>query len=233
MVESGEQEKQVYASEYSNKIILADKPLDMTSADVLNILKRKLKIKKAGHAGTLDPRATGLLVICTDKYTKRINEFIDFDKEYEGVIKIGVKTPSYDTETDEYDMKDVSSITDEDIQKAGKRFMGEILQVPPMHSAIKVKGKRLYKLAHKGKNIEREPRKVFVKRFDLKRIGENEISFNIECSKGTYIRSIANDLGERLGVGGYLRELRRTRVGDFHLSDLDKSEGKIKFKVLT
>lgn len=216
-----------------DKIILADKPLDWSSADVLNVLKKDLNVPKIGHAGTLDPRATGLLVICTGKMTKKINEFIDYDKEYEGIIKIGAVTKGYDTESEEEDIKDVSHIDDAELERARQKFLGEIEQVPPMHSAVKHGGKPLYKLARKGKEIERKPRIVTISRFDIKRLNQNEIFFDITCSKGTYIRSIANDFGKELAVGGYLKELRRTRVGKFILTGLDNESARgIKYKVL-
>lgn len=216
---------------YENRIILADKPKEWTSADVLNLLKKRLGIRKAGHAGTLDPKASGLLVICTGKKTKIISEFIDFDKEYEGIIRIGAKTESYDTETEEYGEINTSHISEDDLKNARDQFLGEILQVPPMHSALKHKGKPLYKLARKGKEIEREPRKVIISAFDIERLDEKEVFFRISCSKGTYIRSIANDFGNILGVGGYLKELKRTRVGDFILGEFENEEKGIRFRV--
>ncbi len=216
---------------YENRIILADKPKEWTSADVLNLLKKRLGIRKAGHAGTLDPKASGLLVICTGKKTKIISEFIDFDKEYEGIIRIGAKTESYDTETEEYGEINTSHISEDDLKNARDQFLGEILQVPPMHSALKHKGKPLYKLARKGKEIEREPRKVIISAFDIERLDEKEVLFRISCSKGTYIRSIANDFGNILGVGGYLKELKRTRVGDFILGEFENEEKGIRFRV--
>lgn len=216
---------------YNDAIILADKPKRWSSNGVLNVLKKKLNLKKAGHSGTLDPMATGLLVVCTGKMTKKISGFIDYDKEYTGIIKIGAKTESYDTEKEEYGIMDASHITDDDVESARQKFTGEILQLPPMHSAVKHKGKRLYKIARKGEEIVREPRKVTVSEFDLKKINGNELEFRIVCSKGTYIRSIANDIGEELGVGGYLKELRRTRIGEFKLGDFGSEESGIKFEL--
>lgn len=216
---------------FEDRIILADKPKEWTSANVLNLLKKRLGIKKAGHAGTLDPMASGLLIICTGKKTKIITEFINYDKEYEGVIRIGAKTESFDTETEEYGIINTSHISDDDLENARKQFLGEILQIPPMHSAIKHKGKRLYKLARKGEEVEREPRKVIISEFDIKRLNENEVFFRIVCTKGTYIRSIANDFGNAIGVGGYLKELRRTRVGKFALDNFEMIEKDIRFTV--
>jgi len=208
--------------EYDNKVILVDKPLFWTSAKVTNKIKKTFRLKKVGHSGTLDPKATGLLVICTGKKTKTITEMIGYDKDYEGTIRIGAVTPTYDTESDEQDVKDVSLITDELIQSVRDKFLGEIEQIPPMHSAIKHKGKPIYKLARKGKTLELQPRKVFIKEFNVERISETEIKFFVSVSKGTYIRSLANDFGYELGVGGYLKTLRRLRVGDFNINSIDK-----------
>lgn len=219
-------------NEYENKIILVDKPINITSADAVYILKRKLRLKKAGHAGTLDPRASGLLIICTDKMTKRINEFMECEKEYEGVIRIGAETKSYDTESEEEGQKDVSHITEKDLIAAGETFLGEIYQVPPMYSALKFKGRPLYKLARKGKTVERKPRKVNIKKFEIERKSETEMWFNIVCGKGTYIRSLAHDFGEKLGVGAYLKSLKRIRIGDFKLDNFEKDIKGLKFRVV-
>ncbi|MBK8981461.1 MAG: tRNA pseudouridine(55) synthase TruB [Ignavibacteria bacterium] len=219
-------------TEFSNRIILADKPLDLTSADVVRIFKREFSIKKIGHSGTLDPRATGLLILCTDKKTKDINDIIILDKEYEGTIRIGAVTKSFDTETAEEIITDEISITDNDIERVRKTFIGEIEQTPPMYSAIKLNGKPLYKLARKGKEVIREPRKIIVSEFDVKRINETELYFRISSSKGTYIRTIANDFGERLGTGGYLKTLRRTRIGNYGLSGLTEDLNGIKYRLI-
>jgi len=219
-------------TEFSNRIILADKPLDLTSADVVRIFKRQFSIKKIGHSGTLDPRATGLLILCTDKKTKDINEIIILDKEYEGTIRIGAVTKSFDTETAEEIITDEINIFDDDIERVRKTFLGEIEQTPPMYSAIKLNGKPLYKLARKGKEVIREPRKITVSEFEVKRISETEIYFRISSSKGTYIRTIANDFGERLGTGGYLKTLRRTRIGNYGLSGLTEDLNGIKYRLI-
>jgi len=219
-------------TEFSNRIILADKPLDLTSADVVRIFKRQFSIKKIGHSGTLDPRATGLLILCTDKKTKDINEIIILDKEYEGTIRIGAVTKSFDTETAEEIITDEINIFDDDIERVRKTFIGEIEQTPPMYSAIKFNGKPLYKLARKGKEVIREPRKITVSEFEVKRISETELYFRISSSKGTYIRTIANDFGERLGTGGYLKTLRRTRIGNYGLSGLTEDLNGIKYRLI-
>jgi tRNA pseudouridine55 synthase len=212
--------------------MLADKPLGLTSADVVYRFKRYLNLDKIGHAGTLDPRATGLLILCSDKMTKRISEFMDSEKEYSGVIKIGATTKTFDTESEEENYSDTSKISDEDIIKVKDTFIGEIEQIPPMHSAIKLNGKPIYKLARKGKTIDLKPRRVFLKSFEVSRININEISFDVVCSKGTYIRSLANDFGAKLGVGGYLKSLRRTRIGEFTLDNFDEEIKEIKFRIL-
>jgi len=216
----------------SGKIFLIDKPLDFTSFDIVRIFKKSFNLKKAGHSGTLDPKATGLLIVCSNKMTKKINEFIDYDKEYEGIIRIGATTKSFDTESEEENISDSVNISDEDIENVRKSFLGEVEQMPPMYSAIKHKGKPLYKMARKGHEIKREMRKIFVSDFEVKKLNDTEIFFRISSSKGTYVRSIANDFGEKLGVGGYLKELRRTRVGKFVLEGLDEEVKGIKFKIL-
>ncbi len=219
-------------NQYSNKIFLVDKPLNYTSADIVRIFKKQLRLDKVGHAGTLDPKATGLLILCSDKMTKKIDKLIHSDKEYEGVIRIGAKTKSFDTETEETEVREDFNITNEDIDRIKLSFLGETEQLPPMYSAVKFKGKPLYKMARKGKVIERIPRKIFISKFEVIRKGPTEIQFRISSSKGTYIRTIANDFGERLGTGGYLKELRRIRIGEFVLEDLDEEIKDIKYRVL-
>jgi tRNA pseudouridine55 synthase len=203
----------------SDQMLLINKPVGWTSFDVVNKLRYKLKIKKIGHAGTLDPLATGLLILCTGKMTKRIDEFQAQEKEYTGKFIIGQTTPSHDLETEVSEMKDISSISEEVIIQTAKKFLGTIQQIPPLHSAIKVDGKRAYKLAQKGKDIELKPREVVISAFDILEIKKPAISFRIVCSKGTYIRSIARDFGNILGVGAYLTDLCRTRIGEFKLKD--------------
>jgi tRNA pseudouridine55 synthase len=222
-------------NKYDNKVILVDKPLNWTSAKVTNKIKKTFKLKKVGHSGTLDPRATGLLIICTGKKTKTITEMIGADKDYEGIFRIGATTPTYDTESEEQDFKDVSHVTEEMIISAKEKFSGEILQIPPMHSAIKLNGKPIYKLARKGRTLVLEPRRVFIRKFDVERISDTEIKFFASVSKGTYIRSLAVDFGNELGVGGYLKSLRRLSVGDFSVNDIDVNAEELdlmKFKVL-
>ncbi|HEY5824328.1 MAG TPA: tRNA pseudouridine(55) synthase TruB [Cyclobacteriaceae bacterium] len=202
-----------------DRILLVNKPLTWTSFNVVNKLRYKLKIKKIGHAGTLDPLATGLLILCTGKMTKRIEEFVGQEKEYTGKFVIGQTTPSFDLETQVTEAKDISGITEEDIKAAVEKFIGLIDQTPPAHSAIWVNGQRSYDLVREGKEVELKSRQVMVSEFEITRIEKPEIYFRIVCSKGTYIRSLARDLGQALGVGAYLGELCRTRIGEFRLAD--------------
>ena len=204
-------------------VFLIDKPLDWTSFDAVNKIRwniRKaydLKKIKVGHAGTLDPKATGLLLICTGKWTKRIDEFQAQEKTYTGTIKLGVTTPTYDLESEEDQTFPTDHITDEMIYETTKQFTGVIEQFPPMHSAIKVDGKRLYELAREGQEIERKARKVTIEEFKITRIDLPFVDFEVKCSKGTYIRSLAFDFGKALNSGGYLTALRRTKIGEFNI----------------
>ena len=220
---------------YDNRVILVDKPIDWTSAKVINKLKKVFNIRKAGHSGTLDPRATGLLIVCTGKKTKIITDIIGADKDYTGTFRIGAITPTFDTESAEENTVDVSSVTEEIIESARKKFTGEILQTPPIHSAIKQNGKPVYKLARKGREVILEPRKVLINDFKVKQISEIEVEFFVSVSKGTYIRSLANDFGKEIGVGAYLKTLRRTRIGQFKVEsikdDCEELDG-MKFSIL-
>jgi tRNA pseudouridine55 synthase len=206
-------------TEDPGRVLLINKPFQWTSFDVVNKLRYKLKTKKIGHAGTLDPLATGLLIICVGKMTKRIEEFMGLEKEYTGKFVLGQTTPSYDLETAVSEAKDISKITDEMIHEAVGPFIGTINQLPPMHSAIRIGGKRAYEFARKGADIELKPREVQIHKFEITSISLPEVSFRIVCSKGTYIRSIARDFGNALQVGAYLSALCRTRIGTFLLSD--------------
>lgn len=201
------------------RVLLIDKPLDWTSFDVVRKIRNLIKIKKVGHAGTLDPLATGLLIVCTGKFTKKINEFMAQEKEYTGTITLGATTPTYDLESEPENFKSTENITEELICEATKKFTGEILQTPPIHSAIKQKGKPVYLLARKGKDVVLEPRKITISEFEISDIKKPVVSFKVVCTTGTYIRSLANDFGAALGCGGYLSELRRTRIGNFKVED--------------
>ncbi|MFT6865363.1 MAG: tRNA pseudouridine55 synthase [Cyclobacteriaceae bacterium] len=200
-------------------LLLVDKPREWTSFDVVNKLRYTIKIKKIGHAGTLDPLATGLLIIGTGKFTKKLNELQGLDKEYEGIFEIGKTTPSFDLETPYDTENDISAITSDQIIEAAKTLSGFQNQVPPQYSAIRINGERAYKHARNNEEVKIDPRPVIIHEFEIKKIEGADIHFRIKCSKGTYIRSIARDLGERLGVGAYLKELKRTVVGSFHLKD--------------
>lgn len=202
------------------QVLLINKPLEWTSFDVVRKLRGQMKIKKVGHAGTLDPLATGLLILCTGKFTKRINEYMAQEKEYTGTITLGSTTPTYDLESEPENFKDYTTITREQLEAVTKQFTGEIMQVPPIHSAIKKDGKRVYELARRGEQIELEARKITIKEFEITAIEMPLVYFRVVCSTGTYIRSLANDVGAALGIGGHLSSLCRTRIGQF---TLDKS----------
>lgn len=199
------------------RVILLDKPLQWTSFDAVRKVRNLIRIKKVGHAGTLDPLATGLLIICTGKFTKRINEYMAREKEYTGTITLGAVTPTYDLESEPQDFKPWEQITVQQLEEAAAQLTGLIMQVPPAHSAIKVGGKRVYELARKGKEVKLEPRPVTISVFELTKIELPVISFRVVCTTGTYIRSLANDFGAILGCGGYLSSLCRTRIGEFTL----------------
>ena len=201
------------------KVILLDKPLHWTSFDVIRKLRSILQIKKIGHAGTLDPLATGLLIVCTGKFTKKINEYMAAEKEYTGSITLGAVTPTYDLESIPEQQKDYSFITTEMLQNATEKFTGDIEQLPPIYSAIKKDGVALYELARRGVEVELKPRNINIKSFELTSIVLPVVYFKVVCSTGTYIRSLANDYGVVLGCGAHLSSLCRTRIGEFKLSD--------------
>ena len=211
---------------YKNgQVLLIDKPLTWTSFQVVNKLRweirQRFNIKKikVGHAGTLDPLATGLLIICTGKQTKQIDTYQGQVKEYTGTFTLGGTTPSYDLETEIDNTFPTAHITEELLHETTKQFMGEIQQKPPIFSAIKKDGKRLYELARKGETTEIKERTVTVSSFEITKIKLPEVEFRIICSKGTYIRSIAFDYGKALNSGGYLSALRRTKIGNFSVDD--------------
>ncbi|PIY10005.1 MAG: tRNA pseudouridine(55) synthase TruB [Flexibacter sp. CG_4_10_14_3_um_filter_32_15] len=216
------------------KVILIDKPLTWTSFDVVNKIRyaikkyeQKKKVK-VGHAGTLDPLATGLLVLCSGKMTKQIEDFQGQEKEYIAQITFGFTTASYDLETDLENAKDVSNLTLEKIETALKDFQGEIDQIPPIFSAIQVEGKRAYQSAREGEEVKLKSRKVTISELEIveSNLSQNEasISLRIVCSKGTYIRSLAHDLGQKLETGAHLSGLRRTKIGDFKIEDAQTIE---------
>ena len=203
----------------AGKVLLIDKPLTWTSFDAVKKIRIATGVSKVGHAGTLDPLATGLLIICTGKYTKRINEYMAAEKEYTGSFTLGATTPTYDLESEPIDYAEYSSLSNEALHAATQQFIGNILQVPPAHSAIKKSGTPAYVLARKGKEVKMDPRPITISAFEITSIEKPKIYFRVVCSTGTYIRSLANDYGQALGCGAYLSELRRTRIGEFLVDD--------------
>ena len=207
------------------KVLLIDKPLHWTSFDMVRKLRGILQIKKIGHAGTLDPLATGLLIVCTGKFTKKIKGYMAKEKEYTGHFTLGATTPTFDLESVPEEFKDYSAITAEVIHNATQQFTGSIQQLPPIYSAIKKDGIALYELARKGVEVKLEPRNVTIHSFEITAIDLPQVEFKVVCSTGTYIRSLANDFGAALGYGAYLSSLRRTRIGEFEVSaaiDMDE-----------
>lgn len=200
-------------------MLLIDKPLRWTSFDVVKKIRILTGISKIGHAGTLDPLATGLLIICTGKFTKKINEYMAQEKEYTGKFILGATTPTYDLESEPENITSLDGITEDAIHAATKKFIGVIEQVPPIHSAIKKEGKPAYLMARKGQDVKLEPRKITISGFEITGINLPEVEFKVTCSTGTYIRSLAFDFGNELGCGAYLGGLRRTRIGEYKLED--------------
>ncbi len=201
------------------KVLLINKPLHWTSFDVVKKIRILTGISKIGHAGTLDPLATGLLIVCTGKFTKKINEYMGMEKEYTGSFTLGATTPTYDKESEPVNITDISQLTEQEIHDATLHFTAEIMQVPPIHSAIKKDGKPVYLAARKGIDITLEPRPVTIKEFTIIKTHLPDVYFKVVCSTGTYIRSLANDFGASLQVGGYLSSLCRTRIGAFTIDD--------------
>lgn len=209
----------------AGEVILIDKDVDWTSFDVVNkvrnTLRKLLDIKKikVGHAGTLDPLATGLLILCSGKMTKQIDSFQGMDKVYTGTIRLGVTTPSFDLETEVTSQSPYEHISMAEIKKAASEFEGEILQEAPIYSALKFKGQPMYKLARKNKEVVPKTRNVIINRFEILSQEGSDLQFELHCGKGTYVRSIANDIGKKLGCGATLASLRRTKIGDFDVSN--------------
>lgn len=205
-------------SSFEKAVLLVDKAIDRTSFDVVEDV-RELTGQKVGHAGTLDPKATGLLIMLIGRATKLMESFMELPKAYEGRLRLGEITPSYDTETDVVERKDASHITDAMIEEARTEFLGTITQLPPMHSAVKVGGEPLYKKARRGESTDRPPRQVTIKDFEITERDGPDVSFAVTCSKGTYIRTLAYDLGQELEVGAHLIGLRRTAIGPYQVGD--------------
>ena len=201
------------------KVLLLDKPIGWTSFNMVQKVRHLTKVTKVGHAGTLDPLATGLLIICTGKFTKQINTYMGMTKEYTGTLVIGATTPTYDLESEPENFQPIDHITEEQIKAATKQFVGAILQMPPQHSAIKKDGKRLYESARQGIEVKVDPRPITIKSFEITHIDLPKIDFKVVCSTGTYIRSLVKDFGDALGVGAYMSALRRTKIGAFNVED--------------
>jgi tRNA pseudouridine55 synthase len=217
------QEKEPYG-----EVFLVNKPYEWTSFDVVKKIRNTLKIKKVGHAGTLDPLATGLLIVCAGKKTKSIETYMGQEKEYTGTFVLGKTTESFDLEREVVKVADTFHLSVEEVKAAAAQLTGDIMQVPPTHSAIKVDGKRVYKAARKGKEVKLEARPVTVSVFEITEFKNPDVHFRIVCSKGTYIRSLARDLGDILGVGAYMSSLCRTRIGEFKLEEAQEMEELIK-----
>jgi len=208
------------------RVILIDKPLHWTSADVVKKIRNQVHAK-VGHAGTLDPLATGLLILCTGKFTKKINEYMLQEKEYTGTITLGSTTASFDLETLPENYREFSFVNTTLLSEVSKKFTGEIIQIPPIYSAIKKNGERSYDLARQGRAVTLEGRKVFIKEFEMQILQLPLVHFRVVCSTGTYIRSLANDIGQTLGCGAHLSSLCRTRIGIYKLDDALSPEAAI------
>ena len=203
------------------KVLLIDKPLEWTSFDAVKKIRTQIGIPKVGHAGTLDPLATGLLIICTGKFTKKINEYMAAEKEYTGTFTLGATTLTYDLESEPIMGGPYKHFTIDDLKKATVPFTGEIMQVPPAHSAIKKAGTPAYILARKGKDVQLDPRKITISVFEITKVELPVVYFRVVCSTGTYIRSLAFDYGNHLGCGAHLSSLRRTRIGTYSVDDAE------------
>ncbi|MGH7452205.1 MAG: tRNA pseudouridine(55) synthase TruB [bacterium] len=199
----------------AGKIVAIDKPAGWTSFDVVNKLRGMTGVKKVGHAGTLDPFATGVLLVCFANATKQVDTLMGLEKEYQGTFELGVETDSHDVTGKIVAQHPVPDLSREQIGQAVRRYIGEIMQTPPMFSALKRGGRRLYELARKGEQVELEPRKVTIYSFEVLEVALPEIRFQVTCSRGTYVRALARDLGKDLGCGAFLKTLRRTRVGQY------------------
>ncbi len=201
------------------KVLLLDKPLRWTSFKMIRRVRGLTFVQKVGHAGTLDPLATGLLIICTGKCTKQINDYMGMIKEYTGTLVLGATTTTFDLESEPENLKSIEHLTEAQVRNTTAQFIGEIMQMPPQHSAIKKDGVRLYETARQGIEVKVDPRKITIHTFEITRIDLPNIDFRVVCSTGTYIRSLVNDFGAALGVGAYMSALRRTKIGDFDIKD--------------
>jgi len=208
--------KQSYNFE-DGEVLLIDKPYKWSSFDVVKKIRNRIGIKKVGHAGTLDPLATGLLILCTGKKTKEINQYQQQEKEYIAKMVLGKATPSIDLETEIAEVSDIRHLSQHQLESTVKNFLGRIKQIPPAFSAIKMGGTRVYKKARKGENVKMFPREVEILEIEISKIQFPEVELRITCSSGTYVRSLVRDIGESLEVGAYLAALRRTRIGKWHV----------------
>jgi tRNA pseudouridine55 synthase len=220
------------AEDYQNgQFLLIDKPLNWTSFQVVNKLRWEIRQRysikkiKVGHAGTLDPLATGLLILCTGKFTKKIETYQAQEKEYTGTITVGGTTPSYDLETEINEIFPIDHITETLIKETTQQFLGEIDQKPPIFSALKKDGRKLYEIARAGETVEIKTRKITISEFEITNVNLPHIDFRVVCSKGTYIRSLAYDFGKALNSGGHLSELRRTKIGNYSVEDSESIGG--------
>lgn len=218
------QEKKTRNVFEEGRVILIDKPLHWTSFDVVRKIRNIIRIKKVGHSGTLDPLASGLLILCTGKFTRKINELMAREKEYVGSFTLGAVTPTYDLESLPEDFRPYDFVTPELLESTASAFRGEIMQVPPAFSAIKQKGKPVYLKARKGLEVKLEPRRILVSEFEITGFLSPEVEFRVVCSTGTYIRSLAHDFGQAIGCGAYLSGLRRTRIGAYKVENAMKME---------
>ena len=212
------------------EMLLVRKPKGWTSFDVVNKIRCIFRVQKVGHAGTLDPMATGLLIVCTGRTTKEINQYVGLEKEYNVRMILGARTSSYDAETPVLTRRTTEDVTEETVRSVLQSFVGYQTQLPPMWSAVKVGGKRLYKYARKGEEVERRPREVFIRSIQPLTISIPEVSFSIVCGKGTYVRTLVDDVGKRLGCGAYLSELERVRLGEFRISDAVTIEDLLEYR---
>lgn len=201
------------------EILNINKPVDWTSFDVVKKIRNHIKPAKVGHAGTLDPFATGVLLVCTGKATRRVQELMELQKEYVATMEFGKATDTYDVTGKVMHEKDASGVTVEDVKRVRARYEGRVEQVPPMYSAVKVKGERLYKLARRGEEVPRQSRKVYIYKLELLDFSNPYLQLKIVCSKGTYIRALAHEMGKEVGPGAYLTELTRTRIGPYRIED--------------
>jgi tRNA pseudouridine55 synthase len=203
----------------SGEVLLVDKPLDWTSFDVVKKIRFLFNVRKVGHAGTLDPKATGLLIICTGRQTRSILSYQDAEKEYTGTFELGVRTPSFDSETEVFETRDFANITESVLKKTVQKFVGRTIQTTPMYSAAKYNGMPLYAYARKGQMVKRSAREIEITDLDITRFQPPMVDFRVVCSKGTYIRALVEDLGNELECGCTLRSLRRTRIGKHTVDD--------------